>query len=241
MASRSLLVFGSQTSWPSVDFLSQLRSILLLEPSLHQFLATIKDLSKTWEALVAADARLQQVDGLDAINCIQGWIDTGDFGTTPEPLLNVLAAPMTIIIQMAHYLSFVTSKDTNTTQKAVLESAQDAGVQGLCTGLLSAIAVACSKTQEELGSYSSVALRIALCVGAYVDLDEILTTPASCIAIRWRTENGKEEILKMLKDFPGVRTLDSYEGSYANCLTGLYLSDHRSIEYHCYSTPRALS
>ena len=206
MVGPSLVVFGSQTVWPSPQYSAQLRETLLLEPSLHAFLTAIRTLPNVWESLIQSDPSLEAVPGTDSLARLKNWLDHGDFPAQPGSLPNVLCTPLTIIIHVVQYMHYVCDAK-NPSHSQILESAKLGGVQGFCTGLLTAFAVACSKDEEDVARLGGVALRLALVVGAYVDLDGAYAKPANescCIVVRWREEMGKDRVLEILKAYPEV-------------------------------------
>ena len=212
MALPSLVVFGPQTTWPTSKYLLQLRTTLLLDPRLRTFVAAIKSLPSLWQGLVEYDPRLSRVPGLDSVQTLVKWVEHGDMPHGVETAPNVLTMPLTIITQVVQYLHYVDSAIDSPSHDQILGSVKIGGIQGFCTGLLTAIAVACSSDEDSINELGAVALRLALCIGAYVDLDgayadEPLET--SSLAVRWRPEVGHERTLETLKEslkgFPNVR------------------------------------
>src|SRR4051794_6596992 len=120
MALPSLIVFGSQTTWPSHQYLLQLRAVLLLDPRLHTFINAVKELQNLWQILVKSDPRLNKVPGLKSLNKIQQWIDHGEFPLMSEVLPNVLCAPFTIIIHIVQYFHYLDSNKCGLTHSQVL-------------------------------------------------------------------------------------------------------------------------
>ena len=206
MACPSLVVFGSQTTWPSPEYLSQLRATLLLEPSLHPFLTAIKDLHSVWQKLVQWDPRLEAVPGKESLANISHWLDHGDFPTTSRRFPNVLSTPLTTIIHIVQYLRYI-EENKAISHSQILECASKGGVQGFCTGILTALAVALSKDEADVITLGGIALRLAVGIGAYVDLDGAYSNPPNetcCYAIRWRAELGKDKVLEILNAYPDV-------------------------------------
>lgn len=210
MSCPSLIVFGSQTTWPSSQYLSQLRNSLVSQPRLHAFTDSIKQLPQLWQTLLESNPRLHRVPGRESLNYIKQWIDCGEFPLTAEPLPSILSTPMTIIIHIVQYLDYLeNNRITFPTHSLFLTSLKPGGVQGLCTGLLTAVAVACSKNEEDINEFGAVALRLAVCIGAYVDLDGAYATPPNqtCwLAVRWKEEVDRERVSDVLKGYPDVST-----------------------------------
>lgn len=200
----ALVVFGPQiTTWPSPDLLVQLRDLLLQEPQLQEFLQAINELPQWLDRLVAFEPSLEIISSKRPITAILDWIDSGKIPDPSDTFPNALLAPLTIIIQ---YLLFFRHKyiPRNTT-----EQISETEAQGMCTGFLMASALSFSTNMKELQQYASVALRLALCIGAVVDLDaaESDSSRTSCLAVRWRTEKGREGIDETLESYPGVSLL----------------------------------
>lgn len=152
---------------------------------------------------------LKQVPGLEAINSLLQWIDHGEFSRISDLPPNVLSTPLTIIIHIVHYFEFLKADGRATTHANIIKSVKVAGIQGFCTGFLSAVALACSKNEEDVSTLGAVALRLAFCIGAFVDLDGVFADPPNethLIAVRWKSDDSKNTVLNILQDFPDVRT-----------------------------------
>lgn len=206
----SLIVFGPQTTWPSSDYLFQLRGALLLEPRLAALLSTIKELPQLWQTLVEKDSRLISVPGIASLKDLQEWIDHGVTPSSDTISRNVLTMPFTILIHLVQYFHFLDAEVGGVSQSQVLDGVQMGGIQGFCAGILSAIAVSCSKDESDVSKFGSVALRLAFCIGAYVDLDGAFGTEASetsSLAARWRSDSGHDQVLEILKNYPDVSSL----------------------------------
>lgn len=207
----SLVVFGPQTTnWPPSEYLSQIRASLQNEPRLSTFIEAIKQLPDLWTILVEYHPSLCAVPGAQAIQSIQQWISSGELSWWPGSLPNVLFTPLTVIIQLVQYFCYLENDENHgVTHALVLESAKSGGVQGFCTGFLTAIAVACSANEEDVNVYGAVALRLAVCISAFVDLDGTFASPpneTTCLAVRWKPEKGcKGQLFHIMKDYPDVR------------------------------------
>lgn len=204
----SLVVLGPQTSFPSAEHLSQLRLILLNDRRLTTFLTELKNLASFWKILADADSSLNQVPGLQSLEDITNWIDRGDFPVQiSETLPNVLSTPLTVIIHIVEYFNYLKHLGPSVSHSQILNRLRVGGIQGFCTGFLTAVALACSSDEEEVNQFGAVALRLAVCIGAYVDLDGRFASPpceTSSLAVRWTQEIGKPRVLDVMKAYPGV-------------------------------------
>ena len=137
---------------------------------------------------------------------IRSWIDQGELCGSSMPLPNVILTPLTIIMQIVEYFCFL--EKYSTTHSQVLKKLESAGVQGFCTGSLTAVALACSRHEDDVNAFGAVALHLAMFIGAIVDLDGASAGPSNettCLAIRWKREDNKDGILKYLEDHRDAR------------------------------------
>jgi acyl transferase domain-containing protein/acyl carrier protein len=200
----SLLVFGPQTSWPAPADLASLREVLISDSRLQPLLDAVKNLDALWKDLVAFRADLQSVEGSKTAQGFQQWAAGGDLPPISDTKPNILATPLTVLVHILQYFRYIKQEGSGVVHSKVLESTQACGIQGFCTGFLSAIAVATGKTEAEIGELSATSLRLAFAIGAMVDLEE-LKNPAGkapCLAVRWRSEEGKQNLEKVLRHLP---------------------------------------
>lgn len=204
MSQPSLFVFGPQTTWPTSEYLLQLRDTLLLEPRLKELLSSIKELPQLWNHLIQQDPRLSSVQGAKHLQSIQEWIDQGTFTLTTTVSPNIISMPFTIIIHLVQYFHYLENNPQGLTHAQLLEGAQAGGIQGFCIGLLSALAVGCASNEEDVAKYGSIALRLAASIGAYIDLDSALQCETSVLALRWSSTNSLQLVTNILKNHENV-------------------------------------
>ena len=207
MALPSLVVFGPQTIWPSDQYLYHLRAVLLLNPRLRPFILAIRELPSLWESLTVFDARLVAVPGLRLITDLHRWLDYGTISQPSEEFPNALLTPFTVIIHITQYFQYLDSTDGGLTHSDIFKRIDFGGFQGFCTGILAAIAASCSKNDEDLSTLGVVALRLALCIGAYMDLDLAYadqSTKYRSLAVRWKLDAGSDTITDILGHYPEV-------------------------------------
>ncbi|KAH8807202.1 putative polyketide synthase [Xylogone sp. PMI_703] len=221
-AAPSLVLLGPQlTTWPSPDLLIQLREFLIQDPRLLDFLQAIRDLPRWTDKLVHFEPRFGKVTLTNPITALLNWIENGQLPKQSDTCLNILLAPLTVIIQHLLYFHYEFPQKTTTLDSIdkSVEYIKPIEAQGLCTGFLMASALSLSTNIKELNMYASVALRLALCIGAAVDLDAIepdIRRETSCLAVRWRMDNGKAGIKEILTTYT-----DAYVSvvSEPNCVT----------------------
>ena len=205
-SSPSLLVFGSQSSWPPSEHLARLRSRLLNDQKLAKLLASIRELPSLWNTIIDAEPQLSQVRAGDQLNVLLRWVDDGALPPSSGFLPNVLNTPLTVITHLVQYFDYL--RDTNRSHAQILRSAQRGGFQGFCSGLLSAIALACSKNEDNINELGSIAVRIALLAGAFIDLDSLTSTETgeyACLAVRYKSNTIRDEVEELVQRFPKVR------------------------------------
>ena len=201
-----LVIFGPQRSLPDPEDCSRLRLVILSEPRLVR---AIKDLPSLWRALLRVLPKLHQVPGPRVFQDLKAWLDNGRPLARSHPCPNVMLTPLSVIADVANYLHIlrIINPDKDKSHSTILQSLnQYGGFQGLCTGILAAIATACSKEESSIGDLGAVALRLAVCVGAIVDLEGAFAVPpneACCLSVH--SKFGEEPALqRILQDFPEV-------------------------------------
>lgn len=205
-----LLLYGPQARFPSQEESSQLHRVLTNHTSLFQdIVATINELSSLYQQLAASDTSLSQGTDIASLSYLQKWLQSGDRPGDVDDLPNVAALPLTIVLQTALYLQHLDRNGVTTNYKDSLRSFQQHGVQGFCTGFLTAAATAFSENEEQLARNLGTSIRLAMCLGAYVDQNSVYAkppSPARALSIRWKQGNfSTAQVKELLKSYPGVR------------------------------------
>ena len=208
--SPKLLLYGPQARFPPTEELDQLHRILANHTGLFQdIVATFDELSNLYQQLAASDPSLSQVPVVASLSSLQKWLQSGDLPGDLDDLPNVAALPLTVVLQTALYLQHLDRNGNSTNYKDSLESFQQHDVQGFCTGFLTAAATAFSENEEQLAENLGTSIRLAMCIGAYVDqntVDAEPPIPACALSIRWKQGNfSAAQIKDLLKGYPGVR------------------------------------
>ncbi|KAL4940292.1 hypothetical protein BDV06DRAFT_230433 [Aspergillus oleicola] len=197
------LVFGPQTTVPSPELADQLRAALLLNPRLYPLRAAIEALPSIWPILLVADPALADVRGKNSLQQLAHWLSHGEFPQAKaiSELPATLVTSLTAIIHLVQYLLYTDNTNGGSTHDNILRHVRDkGGVQGFCTGLLTAVAVATSPNIDALYRQISVLLRLAVAIGAYIDLD-LIDSDVRSIAVRSRTA-CKNTLTDCLEEFP---------------------------------------
>jgi hypothetical protein len=202
MSSPSALFFGPQTKLPTTEQSQTIRNILLNSPRLRGFVKAIEQLPSFWGLLIASDPALECVRGIESIQLIHQWLKTEKSSTfTSEN--NSLCTPLMFIVQVAQYFQYL--ENASSSHAHMLDLISRGGAQGFCTGVLAALSVSSSKNEEELIANASTALRLALCIGAYVDLSRQATSSKLvCAVIRSKSSDGMQRLPQRLKLYQHV-------------------------------------
>ncbi|PNP73507.1 hypothetical protein FNYG_13157 [Fusarium nygamai] len=177
------------------------------------------ELPELLSLLIKREPSLERVSTVLGLQNLVEWIECGNSSllSAGRTSCNAQLAVLTVLAHISEYMLYLSSHDVSEqddrgnldTHAGVLEGVRNGGIQGLCFGLLSAIALACAPTSTDVAKYAAVAVRLAFCVGALVDLDEMeLSEPTVCICTRWPQSeiDDREEVMKAV--------LDNYPESY---------------------------
>ncbi|AEO67399.1 polyketide synthase [Thermothielavioides terrestris NRRL 8126] len=196
-----LLIFGSQILSFDADSARRLRDRLVDGHSLAWAASVIRELPRLWKTVSQAVPTLQSLPGEDLLGNLDAWLRTGLFPEAVYPLPNILLTPLVVLFHLAQYQQSVelgihghSSGDDDLPQSC----RRSTEALGLCTGLLSAAAVASSSSGAELQHYAAVAVRLAMVIGAVVDAKNRSQRQARSFSVSWSSQplaNRMSEIL----------------------------------------------
>lgn len=126
--------------------------------------------------------------------CVQGTT------AAPKSAMNVFMTPLTVIRQIIDVWKF---KEESQNRCRIVDA------QGFCVGFLAAVAVASSNDSNEFEDIASTMIRLAVCIGAAVDLDGILHGPTRSVALRWKSDSEKEQLDRVLGSSSTVRNIST--------------------------------
>ena len=198
----SMAVFSPQSKAPTEGYLDELRSYLCGKAELRVLLDGIESLPHTWSILAQHNSDVAALtQGTRYTQALSDWIKNGKSSGISNVMSGILSLPLLTIIQVVQYFQFLEVKRIR--HHDFMERLRDrGGIQGYCGGLMPAIAIACSATEEEVVANASKAMAIALGVGAYGELgdDENVQGPTT-IVVRLKEAGQGEEIIR---NFPDV-------------------------------------
>ncbi|KAK7724332.1 Type I Iterative PKS [Diaporthe eres] len=131
------------------------------------------------------------------------------------PLPNTVLVPLVVASHLAQYVAFL--EHSGMTQEEFVAKV-DGETLGLCTGLLSAFAVASSHSKNDLEMYGAASVRLGMLVGLVIDLGEAVS-PSKSLSVGWSSLKAYEDMLRVLKDIPGAYESVAYDESRATVTT----------------------
>jgi hypothetical protein len=116
------------------------------------------------------------------------------------------SSPFTVVLQIALFLQHLAKSNAGTDYRSTIQTLQQYGVQGFCTGFLTASAIGFSGNEEQLAEFTAVSLRLAMCVGAYVD-NNASSNPVCALSVRWRQgQFSRSQVEDLLTEYTYVGT-----------------------------------
>jgi acyl transferase domain-containing protein/thioester reductase-like protein/acyl carrier protein len=169
---------------------------------LHDWvLQTFSELPQHWATIAKEYPSLNTLPAEQQLEDIIDCLRTGNTPKATFPLPNLVLVPLVIVVQLTQYFRY---RDlvTTTDDKEWLADTNSESV-GFCVGVLSSLAVSCSTTRKQLEQHGSAAVRLAMLIGALMDVES--SNKYVSISASWQREGGKEALDKALQKFPDVR------------------------------------
>lgn len=199
-----MLAFGPQEPCPNTSTMQRLRHVLQDDPALLDMQQCIQDLPVSWNVLVEQDERLGALPGAANVAALKSWLLDSNSHEKADATANQITMPLTVIMHLVQYRQYL-QQFSQTTYSSIMQNVTHGGVQGFCTGLISAHAVATMKSAKDFGACSSSAIRLALCIGAHVDLESLKNGQQVVSAIvRWSGDDGGKQVEATLARYTDV-------------------------------------
>ncbi|KAI9036245.1 uncharacterized protein KD926_002154 [Aspergillus affinis] len=198
----SIFVCGPQTTiLPPQEYFAHLRQNIHHASTLQTIDTAIAELPEIWKTLVKEYPPLREIPGAGILRDMKGWItgDTDTVGNLKPLLSNMHLGPLTVVLQVLEYLNYLAREGVDHSQ--VVGDVKHGGFQGLCTGFLTASALSCSRDTVAIGKHVAVALRLALCIGAMVDLENqcgVLPAGMISLTVRWTSGSDRRRVMAIL-------------------------------------------
>ncbi|KAL4915049.1 hypothetical protein BDW62DRAFT_204027 [Aspergillus aurantiobrunneus] len=204
----TLFLFGTVTAAHSVDCIRDLKRYLDRRPHLKWMRDAVSELPDYWDYLIT---HLPSIDSAFAGRQLLGdfgrWLRQG---VNPEEestaLRNTVLLPLVILVGLAEFWEHAqsTHPDADDPLQQLLaqlqaDQAGSAESLGLCAGMLTAYAVASSRTRADFEKYGAVAIRLAMMVGAVLDAQDAWHGPAKSYVASWRTQEQGEQLKRSIE------------------------------------------
>lgn len=215
VSTTNFFLCGPQSRLPPRKEVNRLRQALLRHKCICQPLrATLKELPTLLQQLIASDDGLKGLPAVVAsIDCLAQWLDSGPTTLSfDDDSPHAAILPLTILLQTALFLQHLDNTASQVSSFSVtIQSLQKFGVQGFCIGFLTAAAIAFSESKEHLAQHVATSVRLAMCIGVYVDSNIFAVEPPSlalAVSVRWRPDQFSEEQVEgILRAYKHVRHL----------------------------------
>nr|BCD52390.1 polyketide synthase SptM [Aspergillus sp.] len=198
-ASQGIAVLFGPQSADIEEAVSCIQAFVRENPSATYLIDIIQSLPSIWPAIQDSWVPLAQIDGKRQLETL-GSLFGGGAATVPPKSSNILITPLTVL---QHIVELCRLRKRGS-------SLQIKDVQGFCVGFLAATAVASAHDETQFRSIVAKVIRLAVCVGALVDLNELERGRAASLAVRWSGEEGYSCMEKVLAAHPEA---------YISCLT----------------------
>lgn len=212
-AEETVLLFGPQALSSEASALNALRTKIVAEERHRWIRHTITDLPSVLQSAIqhCPDLARQATWASSELQQLSSWLSTGSRAAVLDALTlpNTILTPLVVTSQLIQYIEYLDLIRSSTNDRDdLLPSNLQATSEtlGLCTGILSALAVSSSNTRLQLENYGSVAIRLAMLIGLVVDARDLSEAHRSSksIATRWHSEEQKQKLLSIIASDPEV-------------------------------------
>lgn len=205
---RKLLLFGPQAQSFDIDFFNDFRAQLGNSTCKSWALDALGTLPGVWDALAGQVPKLRHLEnGRQLLQELSDRVRQQTGGVSlPFPLPNMLLSPLVVIAHLVQWTALLVraaEEGEERGQPLPPSITEGAEVLGLCTGILSGLAAACSSSAAELERSGAVAVRLAMLVGALVDAEQLSPDSAGAAA-SISVSGNTSKLEEILSRFPEV-------------------------------------
>lgn len=232
------VLFGPQGTFTRESML-EMRNFLRDNPALDFLSTTISELPALWPAILDVCPGLDKIPGKTSLDeLVRFLFEGGDpaaiLCSEPLPTNNIIMSPLTVISQIIEFwkLTHGCFFDNNDNNNDGHQSSNISDVQGFCLGFLTAMSVSCSRSEGQFQTLSSKAVRLAACLGAWIDLDALnhdVSECASAIAVRWKSDAHRQHLERIMGLYSRVSTNNHScysQSQLMQDMIGLHLVSH---------------
>jgi hypothetical protein len=211
-STQCLLLVGPQRSKVTATTFSELKATIRNTPGLTFLADVIVELESIWPEIVTACPELERVQGKEILQSLREFFEQDDlpaFEEEPAKRSNILFDVMTVLSQAVDFWNLAKTQvrsfypSTSSTNAFQLRD-----IQGFCIGFLTAAAISSSKNAVDFQKNITVALRLAVCAGALVELDSLRFSMsqdrAVSLSVGWNSDSEYVIFKELLKSHPSV-------------------------------------
>lgn len=214
------VLFGPQGAITPEVLLDSRKS--LQETNELKFLSEIiAELPAVWTKIAQACPAMDEVNGKKQLEMVADFFANGKTAA-PEIVSeecqrnNVTITPLSVVYQIVEYWKLSNSDERSDYGLPDLTT-NISNVQGFCLGILVAISVSCSRSEAEFGRLASTAVRLALLLAAWVDLDALDQDDSACaIAVRCKSAINFQQLDQILLQYPDVSAILGVKADLTN-------------------------
>ncbi|CAG7958524.1 unnamed protein product [Penicillium salamii] len=224
-----VVIFGPQCSLGS-EAIVKINHSLAGNVHLQFLLGVLKDLPSLWESIIDAYPELVRIPGLESLTALAHLFEESNDTVSSPGIVspagfteNVILTPLTVVSHLLEYWNL----NEGFPASEIVVPPEVTDVQGFCVGFLPATVVACTRDINDFKTMASATIRLAVCIGALVDLDQAVNShvddpeeSAVSIAVRWKSEDDFEYFQRSLASSPTV----SYPLAFSLAFSPAYIS-----------------
>ncbi|KAL4971434.1 hypothetical protein BDW66DRAFT_155664 [Aspergillus desertorum] len=185
-------------------------------PHREWILEAIAGLPGYWEALSEKMPDIgAAIPGQKQLSDFDAWFRQGQTDMSPEAELpNIIITPLVVLIQLTQYWQYLELTQDSSAggdfHANLVSQQQQAGETnrfeslGFCGGMLSAFAVASAHNRPELEKYGSVAVRLAMLLGALADARNVWDSArgkgrSTSFAVAWISSKQGDDVRRIIE------------------------------------------
>lgn len=202
------IFFGGQLTEIGIEELQYMRRYITSKPNMRVLYDAMIDFEQYGERLEVADPELKKIETLKTSSLFSSWMQgDGDaaISNAVSSHSNAVASALTVLHQVLLVIKYTESHPSAIGQKFIQP---ETTLEGLCVGKLAATVIRLSWGDAEMAKTLANALRLAFCIGAYVDLDRYRLgsrAETECLVIKGTDTLALEQLEKILLEYDDVR------------------------------------
>ncbi|KAF2108587.1 putative polyketide synthase [Lophiotrema nucula] len=213
--SSQIFIFGPHIGGFTKQAMDKMVRPILQGPHQEWVLEATAGLSGYWEALTEKMPEIDAaIPGLKQLGDFDSWLRHGQADMPQDAQLpNIIITPLLVLIQLTQYWQYLELTQDGArgdVHADLVHQQQQSGKShqfetlGFCSGMPAALAVASAHNREELEKYGSVAVRLAMLLGALVDARNVWDTARGkgetvSLAVAWTSPKQGEDVSRILE------------------------------------------